>query len=239
MAALVGVGCGEQDGFGDVEHGGGFDFDLVGIGFVLDVEAGFGFAFGEDSVAFVHGHVLVRGPGGEGFGGGGVVLEAAGLGFGLPLGGVVVARKQDAAVCAQALGDDLLHGLVAVAALGFDGVGQVVQGLGQDQVQDGAGVGAALVGAHGAELELVAGEGHGGSSVAVGDVPGEVGQGVDAQLEGVAGGLAVGAAFDEVLYDGFELCAQEDREDGGGGFVGAQAVVVAGGGDRGAQQVLV
>lgn len=48
-------------------------------------------------------------------------------------------------------------------------------------------------------------------------------------------GLAGGDRREDVL----ELLAQEDRDDRRGGFVGPEAVVLAGPGDRGAQQTLV
>ena len=108
--------------------------------------------------------------------------------------------------------------------------------LGHDRVHDDQRVGDRLAGADRAELELVAGEGKRAGPVAVARVLRERGQRVHADGE-EAGLLRVpGAALGDLLEDVGELVAEEHGDDGRGRFVGAEAVVVAGGGRRAAQR---
>src|SRR5699024_10582695 len=89
------------------------------------------------------------------------------------------------------------------------------------------------------ELELVAGKGEGGGAVAVGGVHVQVGQHVDAGLQLLFRRAGVVPALLNGGEDGLQLLSHEHGDDGGGRFVGAQAVVVASGGHGDAQQVLV
>ena len=107
------------------------------------------------------------------------------------------------------------------------------------RVEDHVGVGQVLLAAAHAELELVAREGEGRGAVAVRGVTQEIGQGRHAQVHDL-GLVDLGFLLvDQGLNDGVELVAQEDRDDCRGRLVGAKAVVVARGGNRGAQQVSV
>ena len=113
------------------------------------------------------------------------------------------------------------------------------QALGHCAVEHYVGAGDAVRRPQHAELELVAGECEGRGAVAVGRVAVEFGKDVDAQLHlGLFGPLVRG-----ILLDGLEhrvqLVADEHRNDCRGSLVGAETVVVAGCGDRDAEQILV
>ena len=90
---------------------------------------------------------------------------------------------------------------------------------------------------HHAELELVAGEGEGRGAVAVRGVLLDRGQGGTPRSMLVRPCSLGGVVMDEGLDDLVQLVAQEDGDNGRGCLVGAQTVVVAGGGDAHAQQV--
>ncbi len=91
----------------------------------------------------------------------------------------------------------------------------------------------------GAELELVAGEGERARAVAVARVARKRRQGGRAEFEASAFLGARRRAALELLEDVLQLLAEEDRQDGGRRFVGAEAVVVRGARHGGAQKVLV
>ena len=111
----------------------------------------------------------------------------------------------------------------------------VRHGAVEHDVDTGDGVG----GAQHPELKLVACEGEGGRAVAVRGVPKEPGQRGYAQLH--PGALC--ALIGLLRLNGFEhrrqLVAQEDGDHGGWSLIGAQPVIVPGGGNRCAQKVLV
>ena len=90
-----------------------------------------------------------------------------------------------------------------------------------------------------AELEPVAGEGERAGAVAVARVLGQVGQRVDADGQRALLLGAGRAALGDLVEHVGELVAEEDRDDRRRGLVGAEAVVVAGRGDDGAQQAAV
>ena len=129
--------------------------------------------------------------------------------------------------------------LEVVLGRALEGVREVAQGLGDGTVAPGSHVGDVRLGAHGAELELVAREGERARAVAVGVVLLEVGQQHRAEGERVGGGVDARLAVHQHLDDLGELVAQEDRHDRRRGLVGAETVVVAAAGDAGAQEVLV
>ena len=85
--------------------------------------------------------------------------------------------------------------------------------------------------------ELVAREGEGRGAVAVRGVAQEVGQRGDAQVHALGLVDLRLLLVDERLHDLVELVAEEDRNDRRWRLVGAETVVVAGGGDAHAQQV--
>ena len=68
---------------------------------------------------------------------------------------------------------------------------------------------------------------------------GSVRQHGNADRHGAARLAALRATLLDLLDDVLEHVAQEDRDDGRRGFVGAEPVVVGGGGDRDAEQVAV
>ena len=87
------------------------------------------------------------------------------------------------------------------------------------------------------ELELVAGEGERRGTVAVGGVLAELGQDINAQVHLHLDGAGIGGIGADGINNGLQLLTDEDGNDGRGCLVGAQTVIVARGGDGGAQQV--
>ena len=129
--------------------------------------------------------------------------------------------------------------LLAGLDLGIELGVQAVQGLGHGGVDHRQRQRDGLAGTHGAELELVAREGEGAGAVAVRGVLLDAGQVADAEIEDALGrGVGRGALLDGV-EDVAELGAEEHGHDGRRRLVGAQAVVVAGAGDGGAEQAAV
>src|SRR5699024_8912480 len=234
--AHVGGGGGDQLLAGDLEHGARFDVDDLGVVLHLHFVAAEQFGLGQHAELFHQGHVLGVLQGDHGVGGTLAVGQAAALGFGLPGFAVAVAVEDHPAVVVQRLFDPGGGGALKIGG-GGGLFHKVLQGLGHGGVEDGVRVGQVLGGAGHAELELVAGEGEGGSTVAVGGVLAELGQHVHAQVHLHLHGARVGGIAAHRVDDGFQFLAHKDRDDGRRGLVGAQAVVVAGGGDRGAQQV--
>ena len=157
----------------------------------------------------------------------------------MPLFRVAVAVEDDRAVLGVHLLQHLLDRLIqrlAGADAGFQLGRDVVERVGHDRVQDRDRDARGLARTDGAELEAVAGEGERAGAIAVARVTRQVRQRIDADLQLAAGLGRLGAAGLDLLPDVVELLAHEDRDDRGRGFVGAQAVIVAGRGDGGAQQ---
>jgi len=136
------------------------------------------------------------------------------------------------------LGEELADGVFDLLGLDrfFQLGGDVVEGLRDDGVEGRERAADRLVGGDSAELELVAGEGEGRGAVAVARVLGQRGEDVDAEVEQAAllGGL--GLALLQLLEDVGKLLAEVDGDDGRGRLVGAEAVVVGGRGDGGAEE---
>ena len=248
-AALGGDGFGQggavtlhrgQDlGAGHGQHGIGLDHHALAVVFQHDLAARIQLRPGEYAVGHEHRDVLFVQQMGHAVGGGGVV-EQAPLLRGLADPGVVVAVavEDDALVVADGLLDQRVQGVLEVL-LPLQPVGKNLQALGHGGVEHDVGAGDGVARAQHAELKLVAGEGEGRGAVAVGGVPGEARQHVDAQTHGdlllrVVGGIGL-----DRLQHGVQLVAEEHGHHGGRGLVGAQPVVVAGGGHGQAQQILI
>ena len=161
----------------------------------------------------------------------------------MPLSGVAVAVEDHRLV----VGDDLLQefldgarqfGLIA-AGRRLQFRGDEVEAVGHDRVECHERAGDRLAGPDRPELELVARERKRAGPVAVAGVLGQRGECVDADGQR-AGRLGTGrlSLFD-LLEDVGELLAQEDRDDGRRSLVGTEPMVVAAGGDHGAEQVTV
>ena len=236
QVAHVAVDGGQQLLAGHLQHGQGLDVDDLGVVLHLHLVPAEHLGAGHDAELLHQLDVLGRDEGGQGRGGVLLVGQAAALGLDLPLGRVAVAVEDDAPVVADGPLDQGDHRVGEVLG-GFQLVGVALQLLGHGGVQDGVGVAEVLVAAGHPELELVAGEGEGGGAVAVGGVLAELGQHVHAQVHLHLDGAGVGRVGGDGVDDGLQLLAHEDGDDGRGRLVGAQAVVVAGGGHRGAQQV--
>ena len=119
----------------------------------------------------------------------------------------------------------------------FQLIGIALQLLGDGGVQDGVAIAQVFGRAGHTELELVAGEGEGRGTVAVGGVLAELGQHVHAQVHLHLDGACVGRIGRDGVDDGFQLFAHEDGDDGRRCLIGTQTVVVARGSHRGAQQI--
>ena len=168
-------------------------------------------------------------------------LRPALLGLGVPRLVVVVAVEHDPLALVVGVLDHGVHGIheVAAARLGLELVGQLVDGLGHDRVQNRVGEGQRHAGSQRSELELVAGERERRGPVAVAAVPGHVGEDGRAELHRGAGRVGIAVAGRETGEHLLELGPEEDRDDRGRRLVGAETVVLADVGHRGAEQALV
>ena len=236
--------CRREDlGLEHGDHGPGLDGDDGDVLLVEDVHPGAELAVAQDAVLVEQSNRFLRLQDGQGVYRGPEVGQAALGGLLVPAWVVVVAVVDHPAVL---LHDVLENGLDRLLeALGrrvgarpvFEHGGEVVDGLGDDRVQDGVGPGDRRAGADGPKLELVAGEGEGAGAVAVAAVSRDLGQRVGAQIElpALLGGPGVAAI--ELIEDVVEHLPEVDGDDGRRRLVGSEAVVVAGAGDGGAKQV--
>ena len=132
-------------------------------------------------------------------------------------------------------------GALAGGKEGIDAHLEVGERFGHGGVEHYEGAGAVGRRADGAKLEAVAGEGEGGGAVAVGIVDEEFGNLRNVELHALF--AAMGASGSAGLCDAVEefahLLAQERGNDGGRGFVTAEAVGVARAHDAGFQQAVV
>ena len=109
----------------------------------------------------------------------------------------------------------------------------VVERLGDDGVERDQRAADRLARADGAELEPVAGEGERAGAVAVAGVASAASAASRRRSPAMPFIFErLGAARLDLLEDVRQLLAEEDRDDRRRGFVGAEAVVVAGGRDR-------
>ena len=139
-------------------------------------------------------------------------------------------------------GKKFLNGLVEVFAgldVGFELGGDKIEALGDDGVEHGIGAGNIGAGTDGAELELVAGEGKRAGAVSIAGVLGQLGKNGNAGFENTALLAAFGGAFFDLFENVGELLAEEDGNDRRRRFVGAEAVIVVGAGDREAENLAV
>ena len=153
---------------------------------------------------------------------------------------VVVAVEEDALVLADKSAQHALQCSVEGHTLrdpGLERGAEFVDAPGHEGVEGHVGAGAALERAYGAQLELVAGEGQWRGAVAVGRVARQCRYRRDAGADRAAAPARAGTAVHDLREDVRELLAQIYRDDGGRRLMRAEAVVVAGGGDRRAQQV--
>ena len=155
-----------------------------------------------------------------------------------PLVGVAVAVEDDARMFGQRGAHPAVGGLVEVGGA-FHGLAEALQRLRHDRVQDRVRVGQVHLRARHAELELVAGERKRAGAVAVGVVALEARQHFHAEVHVHRVGAVVVFAGDDGVDHAAELVAEEDGDDRRRCLVRAEAMVVAGGRDRDAQQVLV
>jgi len=151
---------------------------------------------------------------------------------------IAVAVEDDAAVGGERVADQLVErgGEVRrvlelrvefVELFGHDGVED------RDRARDG------LRGAGHAELKLVAGEGDGRGSVAVGRILRNGGKYIHADAQGLVLGRGVVVFTDDGVDDTLKLGAEEDGDDSGGRLLCAETVVVACEGDGAAQKLLI
>ena len=156
----------------------------------------------------------------------------------MPSVGVAVAIEDDGAVLCVDLADDFGDILFEAArGCGFKAGSDDIERFSDDGIEDGEGECDGLVCADRTEFEFIAGEGKGAGAVAVAGVKGEGGEGIDAKGEGGFVAAAGGFTSFDLFEDLGELVAEEDGEDGGGGFVGTEAVVIASAGDDSAQEL--
>ena len=151
---------------------------------------------------------------------------------------IAVAVEDDAAVGGERVADQLVErgGEVRrvlelrvefVELFGHDGVED------RDRARDG------LRGAGHAELKLIAGEGDGRGSVAVGRILRDGGEHVHADAQGLVLGRGVVVFVDDGIDDALKLGAEEDGDDSRGRFLRAETVIVARKGNGAAQKLLI
>ena len=151
---------------------------------------------------------------------------------------IAVAVEDDAAVGRERVADQLVErgGEVRrvlelrvefVELFGHDGVED------RDRARDG------LRGAGHAELKLIAGEGDGRGSVAVGRILRDGGEHVHADAQGLVLGRGVVVFVDDGIDDALKLGAEEDGDDSRGRFLRAETVIVAREGNGAAQKLLI
>ena len=174
----------------------------------------------------------------------GFAVESAAGGFGLPLFAVAVAVEMDGTAGANVVAQHGEQRFVGGFALGDEGIDahlEVGEGFGHGGVEHDEGAGAVGRRTGGAELEAIAGEGEGRGAVAVGVVDEQLGNLRDVELNALFaghGGEGVVGLCDAV-EEFADLRAEEGGDDGGGRFVAAEAVGVAGAHDAGFQQTVV
>ena len=116
------------------------------------------------------------------------------------------------------------------------------EGFGHSRVEGYHGRGAVGLGAYGAELEAVAGEGEGRGAVAVGIVDEELGNLGNVHFQSLLAGHGQDVGHIGMLYMVEQLAhllSEERGDDGGRRLVGAQSVGVGGAHDAGLEQAVV
>ena len=204
----------------------------------MDVVAGIDLIARVDRVAGKEFDILVGDIGRQSIHSGDVVAETAAFGFLDPCLVIAVAVKDNALVGSQFPADQGIEIVVEVIGL-FQLVGEPAQFLGHHGVEDDVGTGNGERGTYHAELKLVAGESHGRGAVAVGIVHGNGRHGVDADGQGALACIGVGGVVDDGIDDGAQFLAHENGNNSGRSLLSTQAVVIAGGGDCGAEHILV
>ena len=151
---------------------------------------------------------------------------------------IAVAAEKDAAVLFERALNKLVQSTCEVGCF-FKLVGENAQRVCDDRVQNRRRAGYGLARAGHAELEFVAGEGNGRGTVAVGGVARNGRQNVNADAQRALALFGVA----RVVYDGIDyalkLLAEEHRDYRRRRFLRAEAVVIAGKGDRASQKLLI
>ena len=158
------------------------------------------------------------------------VGQAAPGGLFRPFGGIAVAVEDHGHVFAEQTGQQILQGVVQFLSAfhgGFQLGGDIVQGAGHGAVQGDIGRSDGLGGAYGPELELVAGKGEGTGTVAIRVVARQGRQRGNADLHGRGSGVR-GLFPDDAQQGFFQQIAEIHGNNRGRGFIGAEAVIVAG-----------
>ena len=207
-----------------------------------DLVAGLQLALGEHVVVLEGGDRLVGQHLGQRVGRGAQVLQPPLLGFRVPVLVVVVAAEADLFVVAVGLLDDLDHGLGDVDAAGglrLQLVRQLVDASATIVLRTVFGKASDMLDPSARNSNLLPVKAKGEVRLRSPPCIGSERQHRRAQLE--EGGRRVGIALPgrDRLEDFLQLGAEEDRDDRRRRLVGAQAVVLADVGDRGAQQALV
>ena len=144
-----------------------------------------------------------------------------------PFSGVVVAVENDPFVIADHFMENRLQSGVEVLLLDvFQSVGDFVHAFCHDCIENHADAGAGLAGAGSAVLELRAGKGKGGRSVAVGTVARQRRQGVDADFHRRCASGRLQRALFNLLDNVGELIAEENGNNRRRGFSSAQSMIV-------------
>mmetsp|Transcript_23038 Transcript_23038/g.45947 ORF Transcript_23038/g.45947 Transcript_23038/m.45947 type:complete len:682 (+) Transcript_23038:130-2175(+) len=234
--AALGVAAGGEDVLVDhIDHAEGLHLDGAGVVVVEGGLAGDALLAGHDAHLLEDGLVLVGGEGADGLNARVDAPHAVG-GELLLVGLIVVVSVEDDL---PVVGERLL-GDVGGGGASLDGVGELLELLGGDHVEDGVDHGDVLGGTDGAELEAGSSVGEGGGAVAVlgGDGDGEDGGSSEVHLLD-SGLVLAGLSVLEALHVGGHVISEVGGDDGGGGLAGSEAEVVSGRGDGHPHEVAV
>ena len=151
---------------------------------------------------------------------------------------IAVAVEDDAAVGGERVADQLVERGGEVRRV-LELRVEFVEFFGHDGVEDRDRARDGLRGAGHAELKLIAGEGDGRGSVAVGRILRDGGEHVHADAQGLVLGRGVVVFTDAGVDDALKLGAEEDGDDSRGRFLRAETVIVAREGNGAAQKLLI
>ena len=237
LALILGGGV-EDLVLDHIDHGGRFDVDDLAVLLHVDLVAGEHFLLRVNAVLHHQFDVLGQNIGRQGVGGAAQIRKTAARSLLDPRLLIAVAVKDDAAMLDERLAHKVVQRLVEVRRFLEHRV-EPAELLRHDGVEHRDRAGDGLAGAGHTELELVAGEGHGRGTVAVGGVLRDGGQHVHADAQRLALGLGIVALTDDGVDDALQLGAEEDGDDGRRRFLRAETVIVAREGDGAAQQLLI
>ena len=170
---------GEDVAFDHIDQSACLDLQRFAVVFDHDLIAGTHFLCGEDFMARKQLNVLGADKIGQHIHGGGKIQKPSPLRLFHPFAGIIVAVENDALVFFDGVLDQLLQRFVEILGI-FQEIGELRERIGDDGIENNVGIRDGGGGAGHPEFKLIIGKGKGGGAVAVGGVPGEAGQRMNA-----------------------------------------------------------